>query len=92
MSEATASNGNSNGNGNGNGNGRKAWKDRASEWLFQQGVSTVLLFGIVICLWYGIPWWENRHQAERKEMRDELKEARTDYKQSLNEIIRAVDK
>ena len=34
-------------NGNGNGRNRKTWKEKAAEWAFQQGTSTVLLLLIL---------------------------------------------
>lgn len=32
-----------------------AW-NRGMDWLFSQGVSTVLLGALAFGLWYGIPW------------------------------------
>lgn len=58
-------------------------KERAGEWLFQQGVSTVLLFSILLLMAYGVPWtykefktWhdtsEDKRIAERKESEEKM--------------------
>ena len=54
-------------------------KERAGEWLFQQGVSTVLLFSILVLLAYGVPWgyreFKTWHDTSEDKRIDERKEA-----------------
>lgn len=54
-------------------------KERAGEWLFQQGVSTILLFSILVLLGYGVPWgyreFKNWHDSSEDKRIEERKDA-----------------
>lgn len=49
-----------------NGNGRD-WKSRAADWLFSQGVSTVLLFAILAVAVYSVRDLVPRHLMQIQE-------------------------
>jgi hypothetical protein len=59
-------------------NGRSL-KQQAGDWLFQQGVSTVLLFGILVGAWYGVP-------AAVREVRDTMKAETASHKGEVKEL------
>ena len=59
-------------------NGR-SFSQKAGDWLFQQGVSTVLLGFIAIGAWYGIP-------AAVTKITEELRDQRADYKAQVKDL------
>lgn len=60
------------------------WKSRGLDWLFTQGVSTILLLLICFGLWYGIPW-------ARMCMKEDLREIHTHNKDALDNLIKTWD-
>ena len=71
--------------------GEKSWRDRGADWLFQQGVSTVLLVLIVVGAWYGIPTWidkiETGHRSERQDYLSAVKEQQVTFNDALKTMI-----
>lgn len=57
----------------------KSLKERALEWLFTQGVSTILLFAILFTISCGVPWayreFKTWHDASEDKRIDERKAA-----------------
>ncbi len=56
------------------------WKSRGLDWVFSQGVSTVLLMLICFGLWYGIPW-------ARTCIKEDLREIHSANKEALDSVI-----
>lgn len=69
-------------------------KELAIRWLFSQGVSTVLLFAILIGMYYRYPQLIEQQETERKGTREDfkmaLKEQRADFREALTELADAI--
>lgn len=88
-----------------NGTSGPGWKFLVINWLFHQGVSTILLFGMCFGLWKVIPpELENQRKADqlkvaefkainesqRLEYRTDLKEHMEKHQKTLEELTAAI--
>ena len=60
------------------------WKARGLDWLFSQGISTILLLMICAGMWYGIPW-------ARTCMKDDIREIHAAHKDTFENLIKTWD-
>jgi hypothetical protein len=56
------------------------WKARSLDWMFQQGVSTILLLLLVFGLYQGIPW-------ARACMKEDIMEIHSANAKSIDKLI-----
>ena len=58
------------------------WKARGLDWVFNQGISTILLLLICGAMWYGIPW-------ARTCMKEDMREIHETHKAAIDKTIDA---
>lgn len=70
----------------------KSLKEMAAKWVFSQGVSTVLLFVLIIGVWYGIPAHIEMVQKGYDKNAVQLKEATAPVAASVDRLAERMDR
>lgn len=72
--------------------GNAPFKNQLTRWLFSQGASTVLLFAIAFGVYRGLPYVMDRIDAIVTRQEAAEKEARSDFKEIVNQQAKTIDK